>query len=146
MRIAYVVPGAPGSTAFTPIPCINGSALAYKSAVTGQPGTQGIPAPWPGTFDDIVPWAYAGGFSESKAMPQVWYPNLYYQATLEIPGSDPVPVRIFSDNQMPVPAADPRGRAAVLAGAPKFMGQRQVEARKAIPRWPDWLPRPGFGG
>src|SRR6266702_2487422 len=147
MRIAYTVPGAPPSTAFTPIPCVNASTLNYKGGVVGQPGTLGVPSPRPDVpgNNDISGYPFAGGYSTSGAMPPVFYPNLYYQATLEIPGAEAAPVQIHSDNQMPVPANDPRGRAAVLAKPPKFLGTRQVTARKVIPRWADWLASPSFG-
>jgi hypothetical protein len=149
MRIAYTVPGAGASTAFTPIPAITGAVLNYKGGVVGQPGTLGIPSPRPDVpnNNDIVAYPFAGGYSNSGSMPDVWYPNLYYQASLDIPGEDVEAgnIQVWSDNQMPIPARDPRGRAAVLAGAPKFLGQSQIQARKAIPRWPNWLPRPGYG-
>jgi len=140
MRIAYTAPGAT-STAHTPIPAINGASLNYKGGVVGQPGTKGIPAPYPGTLNDSEPYFFTGGFSESKAMPPVFYPNLYYQATLEIPGAETTNVRIFSDNQMPVPARTPFGVAAIMARAVPWLGQRQVKARTRWPRWPDWAGR-----
>ena len=146
MRIAYTVPGAT-SSAFTPIPCINGSALNYKGSVVGQPGTQGIPAPYPGTFNDLHPAEYAGGPSESVAMPPVMYPQLWYQRTLDIPGSEVITggMAVFSDNQMPIPARLPWGKAARLAKPPTFLGQRQVQQPRALPRWADWLPGRDFG-
>jgi len=139
MRIAYTQPGAT-STALTPIPAVTGAVLNYKGGVVGQPGTQGIPAPYPGTLNDQEPLFFTGGFSESKAMPPVFYPNLYYQATLDIPGADVISggMNVFSDNQMPVPARMPSGLAAVLSRPVQWMGQRQVKARKAMPRWPNW--------
>lgn len=150
MRIAYTVPGAT-STAFTPVPCINGAALAYKSGVVGQPGTLGIGAPRPEVYgnSDISAYPFAGGYSNSGAMPPVQYPNLYYQATLDIPGSDVITggMQIFSDNQMPIPARDPRGVAARLARPPVFLGQAQIKAPAGKwPRWPNWLPTPNWGG
>jgi hypothetical protein len=146
VRIAYTVPGAT-SSAFTPIPCINGAALNYKGSVVGQPGTQGIPAPYPGTFNDLHPQEYAGGPSESVAMPPVMYPQLWYQRTLDIPGAEVVTggMAVFSDNQMPIPARLPWGKAARLAKPPTFLGQRQVQQPRALPRWADWLPGRDFG-
>lgn len=148
MRIAYTTPGAV-SSAFLPVPAVTGAVLNYKGAVVGQPGTQGIPAPVPEVpFNrDISAWPFAGGYSNSGAMPQVWYPSLYYMSTLDIPGSEVISggMRVESDNQLPVPARLPTGHAAMLARPPQFLGQRQVTARKAFPRWPNWLPRPDFG-
>jgi hypothetical protein len=146
MRIAYTVPGAT-SSAFTPIPCINGAALNYKGGVVGQPGTQGVPAPYPGTFNDLHPAEYGGGPSESVAMPPVMYPQLWYQRTLDIPGSQVITggMAIQSDNQMPIPARLPWGKAARLAKPPTFLGQRQIQQPRALPRWADWLPGRDFG-
>lgn len=148
MRIAYTCPGAT-SSAFLPVPAVTGAVLNYKGGVAGQPGTQGIPAPAPELPDnkDINGYPFAGGYSNSGAMPQVWYPSLYYMSTLDIPGSEVITggMRTESDNQLPVPALQPSGRAAILARPPQFLGQQQVTARKAFPHWPDWLPRPGFG-
>jgi hypothetical protein len=148
MRIAYTVPGAT-SSAFTPIPCINGSALNYKGAVVGQPGTQGIPAPYPGVHYSTangtrVNSGYSGG---SENMPQVQYPQLWYQRSLDIPGAQVISggMAIFSDNQMPIPARLPWGKAARLAKPPTFLGQRQIQQPRALPRWADWLPGRDFG-
>lgn len=146
MRIAYTVPGAT-SSAFTPIPCVNGSVLNYKGGVVGQPGTQGIPAPYPGTPNDRNPTDYGGGPSESVAMPPVMYPQLWYQRTLDIPGAQVISggMAIQSDNQMPIPARLPWGKAARLAKPPTFLGQRQIQQPRQLPRWADWLPGRDFG-
>lgn len=145
MRIAYVTPGAT-SSAFLPVPAVNASVLGYKDAVTGQPGTQGIPADTPGVTAEVNGTRLNSGYSGgTRNMPLVWYPSLWFQRTLDIPGVPVVPVGIFSDNQMPIPAVDPRGTAARLAKPPVFLGQRQVRAKRAFPRFSDWLPTPGFG-
>lgn len=148
MRIAYTTPGAT-SSAFLPVPAATTAVFTVKESVVGQPGTQGIPAPVPEVFGNrsIDAYPFAGGYSNSGAMPQVWYPTLYYQATLDIPGAEVITggMRVESDNQLPVPARLPGGAQAILARPPHFLGQRQVKAQKAFPRWPDWLPRPGFG-
>jgi hypothetical protein len=146
VRIAYTVPGAT-SSAFTPIPCVTGAVLGYKGGVVGQPGTQAIPAPYPGTFNDRHPEEFQSGPSESVAMPPVMYPNLYYQRTLDIPGEQVISggMAIFSDNQMPIPARLPWGKAARLAKPPTFLGQRQIQQPRALPRWADWLPGRDFG-
>lgn len=147
MRIAYTVPGAT-STAFTPIPCINGSALAMKTGVAFQPGTQGVSAPYPGVSYDVNGTRLNSGYSGgSKNMPQVFYPQLAYQRTLEIPGEETITggMQIFSDNQMPIPARLPWGKAARLAKPPTFLGQKQIQQPRALPRWADWLPGRDFG-
>lgn len=135
VRWGYVVPGAT-STALTPIPARNASAYAYKGAVTGQPGTQAVPAGLPDfgnqglTVNGIsVRGGGAGYASGSGTMPLAWYPQQYYQRTLLNPGQEASfagGASIWSDNQMPVPAADPLGRAAILAQPPVFLGQRDI--------------------
>lgn len=158
-RIAYTAPGAT-SAAFTPIPANDGRNLGpwqVKDNVSGQPGTMGVPT---GLTDfgaagltangQSVRGGGAGYASGSGTMrAQVWYPSLYWQrslsqSTLTVPGQGPA---VYSDNQMPVPAASALGRAAVLAKPPTFLGQRQVKqpAGSKGPAWPDWLPRFHYG-
>jgi hypothetical protein len=139
--IRYVVPGV-SSSAFVPVPAATPAKISYKHAVTGQPGTQGIPvgpcevsASVNGT---VLQSGYSGG---SGNMPPVFYPQLYFERSLsEVP-----PVSIYSDNQMPVPAVDPVGKAAVLAVPPRFLGQAQITQPKVLPRWANWLPTPDYG-
>jgi hypothetical protein len=158
-RIAYACPGAT-SMAFTPVPASDGRGdgpWSNSAATSGQPGTQGIPTGTPefGTEGQVVNGisvrgagaGYASGSGTMRA--QVWYPSQYYQRRLDgfslnIPGGGP---SIYSDNMMPVPAATPFGRAAVLAKPPTFLGQRQVQqpAGSKGPAWPDWLPRFNYG-
>ena len=143
-QIIYTVPGAT-STAFVPVPAYPaGAKTAYKPLVTGQPGTQGIPAApaeLAGQVNGVpIRSGYAGG---TGMMPGVWFPQEYYERQLWVNSSA---VSIYSDNQMPVPAADPRGKAAVLARPPVFLGQSQVVQPKAMPRWANWLASPSYGG
>ena len=146
--VRYVVPGAT-STAFVPVPALDGRGLgpyAVKDKIIGQPGTQGIPAP-PSDFGTAgqtvngvsVRGAGSGYNQGTGTMPPVWYPQLYFETTLsELPQFS-----VYSDNQMPVPAADPRGRAAVYARPPVFLGQSQLRQPQRLPRWANWIPQPG---
>ena len=105
-------------------------AQAYQSAriVHGSPGTEAIPAPRPGG----VPQDWSVRISGSASAPNVWYPGLYYErGPLEH-----APVSVLSDNQLPVPAVDPRGRPAVMSTPPTFLGQYQVAAVKVAPVYP----------
>src|SRR5487761_1569830 len=118
--IIYTVPGAT-SSAFVPVPAGTTARVAYKTVLTGQPGQRGTqgtpaaPAEITGTVNgQRVSSGYSGGTSY---MPGVWFPQLYFERQL----SEPAPVSIYSDNQMPVPAADPRGVAAKLARPPVFL-------------------------
>src|SRR6266704_4985565 len=142
-QIIYTVPGAT-SSAFVPVPAGTTAKLAVHDLVTGQPGTQGIPAA-PAELAGLVNGArlssgYSGG---SSYMPGVWFPQLYYQHAL---WANSAAVSIYSDNQMPVPAADPRGRALKLARPPVFLGQSQLKQPRGLPRWANGLPTPNYAG
>jgi hypothetical protein len=134
-RYAYVCPGAV-SLAFMPVPASDGRGCGpWQTAgnVEGQPGTRAVPVGLPdfGTTGQVVNGATVrgagGGYSQgSGTMPLAWYPSQYYLrrldgATFTVPGQG---LAVWSDNQMPVPAADPVGRAAVLARPPVFVGQQ----------------------
>lgn len=151
-RIAYASPGAT-SMAFTPVPASDGRGLGpweNTGAVSGQPGTMGVPAGLPDFGDGGLAVnglsvrgggaGYAQGSGTMKS--GAWYPSLYWLrrltgTTLNVPGQGP---SIYSDNQMPVPAASPLGRAAVLARPPSFLGQGQIRQPPGSkgPRWPSW--------
>jgi hypothetical protein len=139
--VRYVVPGAT-SSAFVPAPAQTTAVVRYKMEVTGQPGTQAIPAglaDFPGgqvVNGQPVRGAGAGYNQGSNTMPPVWYPQLYYERRLsEVPE-----VSIYSDNQLPVPAMDPRGVAARMARPPQFLGQAQLVQAKALPKWANFVP------
>lgn len=141
--IRYVVPGAT-SSAFIPVPAATTAVVAYKGEVVGQPGTLGIPAPASdfGAAGQVVNGvsvrgAGAGYSQGSGTMPPWWFPQLYYERALS---EDTGGVSVYSDNQMPVPAADPRGRAAVMARPAQFLGHAQVIQPRAMPKWANWLP------
>jgi hypothetical protein len=159
VRWGYVVPGAT-STALTPIPARNASAYAYKASVAGQPGTQAVPCGLPefGQQGLAVNGAQirgggAGYAQGSNTMPLAWYPQQYYQRTLLAPGQAAGfagGIRIWSDNQMPVPARDPMGRAALSAMPPVFLGQRDIPQPPSGGPGSSWRARllsaAGYGG
>lgn len=158
-RIAYACPGAT-SMAFAPVPVPDGRGdgpWSNSGATSGQPGTQGIPAGTPdfGAEGLVVNGqavrgggaGYASGSGTMRA--QVWYPSLYFQRfldgfTLGRPGQGP---SVYSDNQLPVPAAQPFGRAAVLARPAQFLGQVNLAqpAGSKGPAWASWIPTSGYG-
>ena len=151
-RIAYLAPGAT-STAMTPVPASDGRGFgpwSGKAAVEGQPGTMGVPAGLPDfgdaglTVNGISVRGGGAGYAQGSGTMKsgAWYPSLYWLrgldgSTLTTPGQGP---SVYSDNQMPVPAADPTGRAAVLARPPVFLGQADVyqPAGSKGPRFPSW--------
>ena len=154
-----------GSTAFMPLRAITQSGMSVELAqgtpegIEGQPGTQGIPAPYPAPGQvavvsgvDYLP----SGLSASQYMPARWYPSLYYRRqhlSRSIGG-----VSVYSDNLLPLPAKDPRGIPAGAIGPSAFaayrgltptsparpnkwvigLGQTQVTWPKRLPVWPSW--------
>jgi len=137
----YYLPGVPPGaslSAFMPrLDRAAGSgAQQFKQAVTGQPGTMAIAAPTKDTVPspDLGDLAQAGS-ARSSDSPDLWYPQLWYQRYLtERPGAG-MPIRVYSDNLMPVPAVDPRGRGALLAKPINQRGRRQIGWRRALPSW-----------
>jgi hypothetical protein len=140
----YTVPGWPasllGHAAVTPhLNRLAGSgAVQYKDGVTGQPGTLPIPAPGPGVEQSRSGQAQMG-LSRSSDSPPWFRPNLYYARPERDfwPGAG-MPVRIRSDNLMPVPARDPRGIPARLAAPIVQRGNRQIASRPTVTTWPAW--------
>lgn len=140
--IRYVVPGAT-STAFVPVPAGTTAKIAYKTAVDGQPGTQAVPAGLQELNGTVNGQRVTSGFSDTRMMPLAWFPQLYFETCLSEKNSG---VSIYSDNQLPIPAADPRGKAAVLARPPVFLGSKTLTAGKGLPRWANWVPGRNYGG
>lgn len=101
--------GVPSLSAFFPaVTKTAGAWQRYKDALTGQPGTQAVPAP----NNDIPQDRYqVSSDHRSSDAPPYWWPQLWYQDRLPgLPfpaGGNDAGVRIYSDNQIPVPAIDP---------------------------------------
>ncbi len=137
----YIVPGIPSGaqlSAFMPHwnRLAQSGAQQYKIGLTGQPGTQGIPAPTSNTVPcpDLGDIAQMGSARSSDA-PDMWYPQLYYSAVLDSHPGPVTPVRIYSDNMLPVPARDPRGKPALLARPVLQRGQSALHQPRVAPRW-----------
>lgn len=162
MRIAYTCPGAT-STAHTPIPAYDGRGAGPWSNtgnVAGQPGTMAVPAGLP-DFGDTgmtvngAPVRGGGaGYAQGSGTMRMraWFPSLYWLRrldgfTLGTAGQGP---SVYSDNQMPVPARDPLGRAAVLGKPPVFLGQGEIAnppgSRGAAAMWAKLAERIGYVG
>ena len=99
---------------------------SFKDWLTGQPGTQAIPAPNNDIPRDRL--AVGEGQAAARDFGGSWFPQLYYQSDLSAggfftgrdPASGTVPfaggVQIFSDNQLPVPAIEPQRGTHRLGG------------------------------
>jgi hypothetical protein len=160
-RIAYAMPGVlPG--AFRPIPVYDGRNFGPWDATPGdpqgQPGTMGVPVGLPdfGKDGQVVNGQSVrgggGGYAQgSGTMPGAWYPNLYWLSKLSgstlVSGNTQTP-SVYSDNQMPIPATDPVGRAALLASPPVFLSRGNLEQPPGSrgSDWPRWLPTMSYGG
>jgi len=160
-RIAYAQPGYLPS-AFSPVPAHDGRGFgpwdASPGDPQGQPGTMGVPVGLPdfGHSGQQVNGGHvraggAGYNAGSDTMPPVWYPSLYWQQHLTgstlVSGNTQTPC-VYSDNQMPIPASDPAGRAALLARPPVFLsgGNLEQPAGSKGGSWPRWLPTLSYGG
>lgn len=143
MGASFYLPGVPPGaalSAFMPgITRLAGSGyLMYKHAVTGEPGTQAIPAPTRDTVPspDLGDLAQAGS-ARSVDAPDVWYPQKWFERSLNGDGTMGfvTPVRIYSDNMMPVPAVDPRGRNARMFKPINQRGRNQIPQPTILTRW-----------
>ena len=143
MRL-FTVPGwparVPGHSAVTPAltPAAGSGWIAYKDQVTGQPGTVPVPAdtswiPRGGP----VGQAMSGTARSTDAPDGSFRPNLYFARPEPSywPGAG-MPVRVRSDNLMPVPAVDPRGVPARLAAPIVQRGQYQIGQPPKLVMWP----------
>jgi len=137
----YTVPGIPQGaqlSAFMPnwVRLAASGAQQYKGAVSGQPGITGVPAPTSNTqmHPDTGDLAQTGTGRSSDA-PDVWYPQVWYQDQLTGRPGAGQPIRVWSDNLMPVPARDPRGKPALLFKPILQRGSAQVSQPRAVPSW-----------
>jgi hypothetical protein len=125
--------GSPAlGSALMPVPARLGQGYQSWGKVSGNPGTDPIPAPYPaGVPQGILPRSLGStdATSTSSDAPPVWKPGIYYQPKL----ASRFHGATDSDNQMPVPANGPSGKPAVMARTPRFTRQRQVA-------WPITLP------
>lgn len=141
-----LAPAPPGAW-LLPAPARDARAYQSWGILTGQPGTQEIPAPDaaaipPGNLPTMargnIAWPLRGR-SSSRDSPNVILPALYFQRVLPNPALAPT-VSVTSDNQLPVPAIDPRGRPAVMFSRPPRIGGRgQVVQPWSVVNWPKWV-------
>lgn len=113
-----------------------GSGTEYKDGVTGYPGTKQAPGGPPGVQQGTASMAQ-GGYSFTQYCPG-FFPNMYWARPERAywPGAG-MPIAVYSDNLMPVPATDPRGIPAPLAVPLKLRGKRQIGQPATLVVWPD---------
>lgn len=114
---------------------------SFKETLTGQPGTQPIPAPNNDIPRDRL---FVGdGQAASRDFGGSWFPSLYYQATLpgvaagQYPaGGQDCGVQIWSDNALPVPAIEPQRGTRRLGGGtvtPVYQDpRRRAQTRRKV--------------
>ena len=134
-------------TAFMPIPTWTQEAWqSFKGLLTGQPGTEAIPAP----NNDIPRSKYwvGEGQAASRDFGGNWYPQLWYQENFsqwfsQTAGDGTAAyaggVQIYSDNQLPVPAIEPQRGTRRFGGGtvtPVYQSPfgRRPTKRKVQPR------------
>lgn len=136
--------------AFSPLPASTTSAWSLKQAqgstVHGYPGTRAIPAPRSavGPAARTSARARAGGGQQGgeNYAPPFFYPNLYY-AVQRLWGAIGG-VRIYSDNQLPVPtvpAADARWVVPLTKPRQRWLLGRQLGQWPNLPRFAQWSAR-----
>lgn len=129
MKFLTQGPGESLGAAALPIPAKIAQAFQSRGPVQGSPGTTAIPAPRPGAVPQGV--AFTGNPKHtSRDAPEVWFPGVYYTRR---DAMSVAPVSILSDNQMPLPAIDPRGLPSVAQTPPVFLGQKQIMATPQVP-------------
>jgi hypothetical protein len=104
----------------------------YKQHLTGEPGTQAIPAP----NNDIPQDRYQiSADHRSSDAPAWWYPQLWFEDRLPgLPfpaGANDCGVRVYSDNQIPIPAIDPT-RGTYRYGGGEVVPAYQNSYRRAV--------------
>lgn len=129
MKFLSQGPGESLGAAALPIPAKIAQAFQSWGPVDGSPGTSAIPAPRPSGTPQGV--AFTGNPKHtSKDAPEVWFPGIYYTRR---DAMSVAPVSILSDNQMPLPAIDPKGLPSAVQVRPTFLGQIQVAQPPSVP-------------
>jgi len=116
--------------AFMPVMPVTPKATTNTQVrIIGQPGTMGIRAPKP----EALPETMAGSRANqpSYSSPDVIFPSLYWTP----PDNMHVPVSLFRDNEMPVPAVDRYRLAQVAMQGRKKGGQNAQAWPPAVQRW-----------
>ena len=124
MKLTSNGPSQHLGAAMIPLPAKMAQAYQSHAAVNGSPGTDPIPQPRPGGVPQGVKYGVGSGYHISAQAPEVGFPGIYYYESdsMQTPGQ----VSYLSDNQMPLPAIDPRGLPSVAQVRPVFMGQTQI--------------------
>lgn len=133
IRVTSSGPSAMLGAAMIPVPAPDARAYQARGLIHGNP-SQRIPVPYPGAVrQEITPLAIGAHDSRSSDAPSYFTASIYY---LHGRQAMTPPVSVTSDNQLPVPAIDPRGRPAVLSARPVFLRQQQIVQPRVAARFP----------
>lgn len=123
--------------ALIPVPAQAAQAWSSRGPIHGSPGTEPVPAPYPGAFDaKCTPAQAKAGIITSRTTRPVLFPPLYYQPDTPAAPLERSPVNYLnSSHELPVPAIQ----------APNVVVARGVNQPGGISqRSPgDWLARMG---
>lgn len=132
-RITMLGPGKRLGGAALPVPAKDAGGWSSRGPVNGHPGTMRIPAPAPVPHTDreLTALANSGFIGLPSSDFSTFNPSLYYinGPQERFPGS------LDSDNQMPVPAIDPRGIPGVVMPGPVMLNQFQVDNPAVRPKY-----------
>jgi hypothetical protein len=143
IRVSMIGPGQAQAArklgaASLPLPSWDAGGWSSRGQVNGSPGTRGIPAPAPvpGLDREKTALAMSGNIGLPSSVFSKWFPSIYFNYLENIP-----PVSVYSDNQMPVPAVDPRGKPGVVMAGFMNRGQKQVPNVRVTPVYPKFVSR-----
>lgn len=111
-----------------PLPVKDARSYQARGVIEGSPGVIPVAAPRP----DGVPQGWPRRLHGSMDAPAYWRPSVYYLADRPT-----VPVSVYSDNQMPMPALGPDGKPAIAFVRPVFLNQTQIGNAKRITKYPN---------
>lgn len=139
IRITAQGPAQLTGAALIPVPARD--ARAYQArGFTGK--TDAVAAPGA----DAVPQSWNRALHRSSDAPNVIRPDIRWQLPQMSPMDAWIPVSPYSDNQMPVPALDPRGGVnnanwpqaqspRPILNRPVFLRQQQIRQPKVAPKF-----------
>jgi hypothetical protein len=129
------VPALSGNeSALTPPMVRTYAGWSSRGKIHGSPGTEPIPVADPAaTREDVNSMATMGTFSTLYA-PNVIFPPLYWEADSPA-DKEKFPASVFSDDQMPVPAARPSNVIVAKPYVSRKGGQRQVTQPQVVQKW-----------
>ena len=126
MKVTSEGPTSRLGAAAIPVAAKMAQAFQSHALVNGSPGTDPIPVERAQGVPQGIKYRNNGNaLHASDQAPDVFFPGVYYYGpdSMQIPGK----ISYLSDNQMPLPAIDPKGLPSVAQVRPTFQGETQVK-------------------